>query len=392
MTSPIVLIVGTRPEGIKMIPLYLAFKKMQISIVLCSTDQHSYLLQEVYDLFGIVPDYQLDIMQPNQDLFHITESALLKLKAFYNKVNPCLVLVQGDTTSSMAAAMAAFYLNIPIGHVEAGLRTNDIKSPFPEEMNRRFISMVANYHFAPTPLNVGNLLAEGVNRESIYCTGNTVVDTLRIIKEKISLKEVIIDEEITQKVQECKMQGKKIILLTVHRRESFNGGITRILTAIKDFALDNPDIFFFYPYHPNPHVLDAVDKVGIAKIPNLFLSRPLLYKELVYLLLNADWIATDSGGIQEEAISLGKPVLVLRDKTERVEGLWTGLATLVGTNQEAIQKEMYKLMHDASLIQSKASSIYGTGYAADMIAHIVQTKRNYAPHYDSVQKLYTATL
>ncbi len=390
MTSPIVLIVGTRPEGIKMIPLYLAFKKMQISIVLCSTDQHSYLLQEVYDLFGIIPDYQLDIMQPNQDLFHITESALQKLKAFYNKVNPCLVLVQGDTTSSMAAAMAAFYLDIPIGHVEAGLRTNDIKSPFPEEMNRRFISMVANYHFAPTPLNVGNLLAEGVDRESIYCTGNTVVDTLRIIKEKIALKEVIIDEEITQKVQECKMQGKKIVLLTVHRRESFNGGIVRILTAIKEFALANPDIFFFYPYHPNPHVLEAVDKVGVAKIPNLFLSRPLLYKELVYLLLNADWIATDSGGIQEEAISLGKPVLVLRDKTERVEGLWTGLATLVGTNQEAIQKEMYKLMNDVPLIQAKASSIYGTGYAADMIAHIVQTKRNYAPHYDAVQKFYTA--
>lgn len=375
-----------------MIPLYLAFKKMQISIVLCSTDQHSYLLQEVYDLFGIVPDYQLDIMQPNQDLFHITESALQKLKIFYNKVNPCLVLVQGDTTSSMAAAMAAFYLNIPIGHVEAGLRTNDIKSPFPEEMNRRFISMVANYHFAPTPLNVGNLLAEGVAREAIYCTGNTVVDTLRIIKEKIALKEVVIDEEITRRVQECKLLGKKIVLLTVHRRESFNGGIMRILTAIKEFALNNSDIFFFYPYHPNPHVLEAVDKVGIAKIPNLFLSRPLLYKELVYLLLHADWIATDSGGIQEEAISLGKPVLVLRDKTERVEGLWTGLATLVGTDQEAIQKAMYALMRDTPLMQTKASSIYGTGYAADMIAHIVQTKRNYAPHYDSVQKFYTASM
>ena len=233
MTSPIVLIVGTRPEGIKMIPLYLAFKKMQISIVLCSTDQHSYLLQEVYDLFGIVPDYQLDIMQPNQDLFHITETALQKLKIFYNKVNPCLVLVQGDTTSSMAAAMAAFYLNIPIGHVEAGLRTNDIKSPFPEEMNRRFISMVTQYHFAPTPLNVGNLLAEGVSREAIYCTGNTVVDTLRIIKEKIALNELIIDEKITQKVQECKLLGKKIVLLTVHRRESFNGGIVLNLNCNK---------------------------------------------------------------------------------------------------------------------------------------------------------------
>ena len=392
MTSPIVLIVGTRPEGIKMIPLYLAFKKMQISIVLCSTDQHSYLLQEVYDLFGIVPDYQLDIMQPNQDLFHITETALQKLKIFYNKVNPCLVLVQGDTTSSMAAAMAAFYLNIPIGHVEAGLRTNDIKSPFPEEMNRRFISMVTQYHFAPTPLNVGNLLAEGVSREAIYCTGNTVVDTLRIIKEKIALNELIIDEKITQKVQECKLLGKKIVLLTVHRRESFNGGIVRILTAIKEFAANNPDTFFFYPYHPNPHVLEAVDTVGIAKVPNLYLTRPLLYKEIVYLLLNADWIATDSGGIQEEAMSLGKPVLVLREKTERVEGLWTGLATLVGTNPETIQKAMHTLSHDAPSVQAQSTSIYGTGHAADMIAHIVQTKRNHAPHFDSVQKFHTASL
>jgi UDP-N-acetylglucosamine 2-epimerase (non-hydrolysing) len=392
MTSPIVLIVGTRPEGIKMIPLYLAFKKMQISIVLCSTDQHSYLLQEVYDLFGIVPDYQLDIMQPNQDLFHITETALQKLKIFYNKVNPCLVLVQGDTTSSMTAAMAAFYLNIPIGHVEAGLRTNDIKSPFPEEMNRRFISMVTQYHFAPTPLNVGNLLAEGVSREAIYCTGNTVVDTLRIIKEKIALNELIIDEKITQKVQECKLLNKKIVLLTVHRRESFNGGIVRILTAIKEFAANNPDTFFFYPYHPNPHVLEAVDTVGIAKVPNLYLTRPLLYKEIVYLLLNADWIATDSGGIQEEAISLGKPVLVLREKTERVEGLWTGLATLVGTNPETIQKAMHTLSHDAPSVQAQSTSIYGTGHAADMIAHIVQTKRNHASHFDSVQKFHTASL
>ena len=392
MTSPIVLIVGTRPEGIKMIPLYFAFKKMQIPIVLCSTDQHSYLLQEVYDLFGITPDYQLDIMQPNQDLFHITESALQKLKAFYNKINPNLELVQGDTTSSMAASLAAFYLNIPIGHVEAGLRTDDIKSPFPEEMNRRFISMVANYHFAPTPLNVGNLLAEGVSRESIFCTGNTVVDALRIIKEKIMNHQLVINDEITKKVQECKMQGKKIVLLTVHRRESFNGGIVRILTAMKEFALNNPDIFFFYPYHPNPHVLEAVDAVGIAKIPSLYLSRPLLYKELVYLLLHADWIATDSGGIQEEAISLGKPVLVLRDKTERVEGLWTGLATLVGTNHDAIQAAMYKVMQEAPLMQAKGSSIYGSGYSADMIAHIIQTKRNYAPHYESVQNFHTASI
>jgi UDP-N-acetylglucosamine 2-epimerase (non-hydrolysing) len=376
MTNPIVLIVGTRPEGIKMIPLYFAFKRLQIPIVLCSTDQHSDLLQEVYDLFGVVPDYQLDIMKPNQDLFYITEITLQKLKIFFNKVNPSLVLVQGDTTSSMSAALAAFYLNIPIGHVEAGLRTDDIKSPYPEEMNRRFISMVADYHFAPTALNVGNLLAEGINREKIFCTGNTVVDALRIIKEQILNQEITINEKIVSAVQQCKLENKKIVLLTVHRRESFNGGIVRILTAIKEFALANPDIFFFYPFHPNPNVLEAIDKVGIAKVPSLYLSRPVQYKELVYLLLHSDWVATDSGGIQEEAVSLGKQVLVLRDKTERIEGLWTELATLVGTNHDAIIKIMSQCLHQSNL-QTKGSSIYGSGYAADMIAKIIHNKRYY---------------
>ncbi len=374
MTNPIVLIVGTRPEGIKMIPLYFACKRLQIPIVLCSTDQHSDLLQEVYDLFDVTPDYQLDIMKPNQDLFYITEITLQKLKIFFNKINPSLVLVQGDTTSSMTAALAAFYLRIPIGHVEAGLRTDDIKSPYPEEMNRRFISMVADYHFAPTAINVGNLLAEGINREKIFCTGNTVVDALRIIKEQILNREISISETIVNTVQQCKLENKKIVLLTVHRRESFNGGIVRILTAIKEFALQNPNVFFFYPFHPNPNVLEAIDKVGIAKIPSLFLSRPVPYKELVYLLMNADWVATDSGGIQEEAVSLGKHVLVLRDKTERVEGLWTDLALLVGTNHDAIMAAMHQKMHSTT-VHTKGSSIYGSGYAADMIAKIIHNKR-----------------
>lgn len=376
MTNPIVLIIGTRPEGIKMIPLYFACKRLQIPIVLCSTDQHSDLLQEVYDLFGVTPDYQLDIMKKNQDLFYITEITLQKLKIFFNKVNPSLVLVQGDTTSSMTAALAAFYLNIPVGHVEAGLRTDDIKSPYPEEMNRRFISMVADYHFAPTALNVGNLLSEGIKREKIFCTGNTVVDALRIIKEQIMNRELPINDTIVTAVQQCKLENKKIVLLTVHRRESFNGGVVRILTAMKEFAENNPDIFFFYPFHPNPNVLEAIDAVGIAKISNLFLSRPLAYKELVYLLLNADWVATDSGGIQEEAVSLGIPVLVLRDKTERVEGLWSELATLVGTNHNAIIKAMSQLAQQ-SHVRSKASAIYGSGYAADMIAKIIHNKRYY---------------
>lgn len=379
MTNPIVLIIGTRPEGIKMLPLYFAFKKLQMPIVLCSTDQHSDLLQEVYGLFGVVPDYQLDIMKPNQDLFYLTEITLQKLKNFYSKVNPSLVLVQGDTTSSMTAALAAFYMNIPIGHVEAGLRTDDIKNPFPEEMNRRFISLIADYHFAPTALNVGNLLAEGIERKKIFCTGNTVVDALRIIKEQIVNKEITINETISNAVQQCKLESKKIVLLTVHRRESFNGGIVRILSAIKEFALQNPHTFIFYPFHPNPNVLEAIDNVGIAKVPSIFLTRPLQYKDLVYLLINADWIATDSGGIQEEAVSLGKQVLVLRDKTERVEGLWTENAILVGTNAESILKAMnHCMVHGQPM--AKTSSIYGSGYAADTIAKIIHNKR----YYDTV--------
>lgn len=377
MTSPIVLIVGTRPEGIKMLPVYFACKKLQIPVVLCSTFQHSELLQEVYDLFDVIPDYQLNVMIPNQDLFHITHDVLQKTRTLFSKINPSLVLVQGDTTSSMAAAQAAFYLRIPIGHVEAGLRTNDIKNPFPEEMNRKFISMVSDYHFAPTAQSVANLLAEGVQRMNIFYTGNTVVDALRMIKEAIFERKVAIHHDISHRVQECKTEGKKIALLTVHRRESFQGGIARILTAIKEFSLANPDVFFFYPVHPNPHVLDAVQTVGLAHLPSIYLSKPLQYKDLVYLLLNADMVVTDSGGIQEEAVSLAKRVIVVREKTERIEGLWTGLATLAGTDQELIIQSMQKALYQEGDCGPWVSSLYGSGHAADIIAHILHIKRTY---------------
>lgn len=378
MTSPTVLIVGTRPEAIKMIPLYFAFKRLQMPIVLCSTAQHSDLLKEVYTLFGVKPDYEFDIMRHNQDLFYITTTVLQKTKELFNSINPNLVLVQGDTTSSMAAALSAFYLEIPIGHIEAGLRTWDIKNPYPEEINRQFIGKITNYHFAPTSQAVANLLAEGIDRSYIYCTGNTVVDALRLIREQLDTHQLMVDPTIERVVQEAKADGKKIVLLTLHRREHFKGGLVRILNAIKTFANQNKDVLIIYPFHPNPHVLDAVDTVEIAKVPNVYLSRAVPYKDLVYLLSACDWVATDSGGIQEETISIGKKVLVLRDKTERVEGLWTGIASLVGTQHDAIIKAMQDAFAAPDL-PSKASNVYGDGYAADMIARIVLNTRGNTP-------------
>lgn len=370
---PIVLIVGTRPEGIKMMPLYFACKKAGLPTVLCSTAQHSDLLQEVYDLFGVTPDYQLDIMKPNQDLFHVTQEVLARTKEVFVKEKPALVIVQGDTTSSMAAALSAFYLGIPVAHVEAGLRTDDIHNPFPEEMNRRFIGSISNYHFAPTATSVANLLAEGIARNSIFCTGNTVVDALRIIKEKIDTGVVHIDPALQMQMEQCKSAGQNIALLTVHRRESFNGGVHRILAAVKDFALAHPDVFFFYPYHPNPNVVQALEETGLHAVKNIFLTKPMSYKELVYTLVNADWIATDSGGIQEEATSLGKKVLVLREKTERLEGVWAGYATLVGTDTVQITQGMNALVANKLVCKTNAvSTIYGDGYAADMIVQIIK--------------------
>jgi UDP-N-acetylglucosamine 2-epimerase (non-hydrolysing) len=376
MTSPIILIIGTRPEGIKMMPLYFALKKAHLPVIICSTTQHSELLDEVFQLFNVTPEFRLDIMKPGQDLFHITQEGLNKTKAIFLKVNPTLVLVQGDTTSSMSAALSAFYLGIPVGHVEAGLRTDDIRIPFPEEMNRRFISMIAHYHFAPTAQNVANLLAEGICREKIFCTGNTVVDALRLIREQISNGTMPIDPVIMKKVDECRQLGKQIILLTTHRRESFNGGIESILTAVKEFAQTTPDVCIFYPFHLNPKVLEAIEKTKIIKTPNIFMSKPLAYKELVYILMHADLIATDSGGIQEEAISLGKPVLVLREKTERVEGLWEGLAVLVGCNAATILYHLRRFINAADQQERVPSTMYGDGYAAQKIAQILINKRS----------------
>lgn len=373
MTQSIMLIVGTRPEGIKMMPIYFALQRAEIPVTLCSTMQHDGLLSEVFDLFKIKPDFELNVMVPGQDLFHINQKVLEKTKKVFEKIKPSLVLVQGDTTTTMASAMTAFYLHIPIGHVEAGLRTQTIDCPFPEEMNRRIVSMLAQLNFAPTALAAANLLAENIDRSKVFCTGNTVVDALRIMEKKINQHEVAIDKTIKSVIQENKKDRKKIVLLTVHRRESFNGGIERILSAIKKFASERPDVFFFYPCHPNPNVLKAIKKVNLDKIDNIFRCNPITYKNLVYILLHSDLVASDSGGICEEAVSLGKPTLILRNETERVEAIWEGIANLVGTDEKNIFNALCFYLDESLLLsRPKKRTIFGDGYAAEKIVTIIK--------------------
>jgi len=368
--NPVLLVVGTRPESIKMLPVYFALQKAGVQTFICSTNQQSALSQEVFGLFKVTPDFELHVMQNNQDLFHITTSVLEKIKTIYRKVKPSYVFVQGDTTTAMAATLAAFYEKIKICHIEAGLRTGDIHEPFPEEANREIVGLLADLHFSPTSLAVANLLKEGKKRESVFCVGNTVVDALRIVQEKIDSGIVAIDIEIEKAIAGCIVQGKKMVLLTMHRRESFNGGIERVLLTIKMLAQKYPDTCFFYPYHPNPHVLDVIEKTGLKEIENIYLSGPIAYKDVVYLLHSVDFVITDSGGIQEEAVSLGKRVIVLREKSERMEGVWHGLATLVGTQKGKLQKE-FERIRGSSNFRTEKTFIYGDGYASEKIVRII---------------------
>ena len=369
---PIVLVVGTRPEGIKMIPVYRALQRAGLPVLLCSTMQHDELLTQVFDLFGVKPDYDLRIMRHGQDLFYVTQAILQKTKELFSQIRPAAVLVQGDTTSTMAAALSAFYLRIPVGHVEAGLRTDDIRAPFPEEMNRRVVCPIADLHFPPTAHAAAQLLSEGVDRKKLFCVGNTVVDALQMVQEKINRAEIKINREVETAVSRCKAENKKLLLLTVHRREAFNGGVVEILKTVKQFLQENEDVFCFYPYHPNPHVVSAIEKVGFSDLKNIFLSEPVSYAELAYLLFNADVVVTDSGGIQEEGVSLGKPVLVLREKTERAEGIWAGRATLVGMDGEKIKSALIAALAEKKSDLKKSLSVYGDGCASDRIAQIMK--------------------
>ncbi len=378
--SPVLLIVGTRPEGIKMAPVYQALKRAGIPTLLCSTSQHNTLLDEVFSTFDITPDIVLNIMRPGQDLFYVTQAVLQKTKEVLHQCKPCLVLVQGDTTTAMAAALAAFYARIPVAHVEAGLRTDDVFAPFPEELNRRIIGMIASYHFAPTASGVANLLATGVHRNKIFCTGNTVVDAISIIKEKIRTKALKISEHVRVFVSLCSEKNQKIGLLTVHRRESFGDNMERVLQVVKEYAQNDPSVCWIFPFHPNPIVIDTIAHVGLNELENVYLTDPLSYNELIYILDMATFVLTDSGGIQEEANSLGKPVAVLREKTERIEGILLGDAKLVGFDAHAIKESITWALHRATTQHKGAShTLYGDGHAAEKIVAFVQA------HYDELQ-------
>lgn len=369
MKSPILIIVGTRPEGIKMMPVYAALKAAQYPVMLVSTGQHATMLDEVFELFGVKPDIDMKLGKPNQDLAYVTQAVISACTKLYQEVRPSLVLVEGDTTTVMAAALSAFYVRIPVGHVEAGLRTGDIYQPYPEEFNRRVMGMIAQYHFAPTALAVANLLAEQVARISIFCTGNTIVDALRIIRAKIAQRELTIRPDVQKLVDNAHNRGSTIMVLTAHRRESFNGGIARILSAVKELARSHSNLVIIYPCHPNPQVQRACQEINLATEKNIFVTDPLSYKDLVFALDAAQVVLTDSGGIQEEAISLGKSVVVLREKTERMEGVWEGIAHLVGTDKEKIIAVSSDIIaHPRSYAKNQ---IYGDGYAAQKIVAIV---------------------
>ena len=372
----ILLVFGTRPEAIKMAPLVKKLQEMPeaFQTIVCVTGQHREMLDQVLRLFEITPDYDLNIMKPNQDLYDITSRILLGMRDVLKEVQPDIVLVHGDTTTSMAAALAAFYQQIPVGHVEAGLRTGNIYSPWPEEMNRLITGRITTHHFSPTPLARENLLREHVAEEQIIVTGNTVIDALQIVVGKLR-EDTALASEVANRISEmgydvARLNGsKRMVLITGHRRENFGEGFLNICHAIKHLAEKYPDVDFVYPMHLNPNVRKPVLEILGEGAENVFLIEPLDYLPFVYMMQHSTLILTDSGGVQEEAPGLGKPVLVMRDTTERPEAVEAGTVLLVGTNREKIEQGVSQLLDDAEMYRrmSEAVNPYGDGLACERI-------------------------
>ncbi|WP_417188748.1 non-hydrolyzing UDP-N-acetylglucosamine 2-epimerase [Bacteroides sp.] len=379
----IMLVFGTRPEAIKMAPLVKEFQKYSVEFqtIVCVTGQHREMLDQVLRIFEIQPDYDLNIMKQGQDLYDVTARVLTGMRDVLKKVQPDIVLVHGDTTTSTATALAAFYQQIPVGHIEAGLRTHNIYSPWPEEINRQITGRIATYNFAPTPLSKQNLLQENIKDASIYITGNTVIDALYMVVDKIRKdKELDLDLELVLKSSGYDVNrlvsGKKLVLITGHRRENFGDGFISMCRAIKTLAEKYSDADFVYPMHLNPNVRKPIHEVfGEGQLTNLFFIEPLEYLSFVYLMEKSTIVLTDSGGIQEEAPGLGKPVLVMRDTTERPEALDAGTVKLVGTNYDKIVSEVSALLDDKKYYDqvSQAVNPYGDGKACDRIVNILST-------------------
>tara|TARA_Y200000002_G_scaffold131509_1_gene108335 strand:- start:14032 stop:15165 length:1134 start_codon:yes stop_codon:yes gene_type:complete len=374
----ILFVFGTRPEAIKMAPVIKAFKDEKIfDTKVCVTAQHRQMLDQVLDIFDIKPDYDLNIMERGQDLFDITANVLSGMKNVLSEYSPDLVLVHGDTSTTSATAIAAFYQKIKVGHVEAGLRTGNIYSPWPEEVNRQISGVIANYHFAPTTTSMENLIKENKNKENILVTGNTVIDALFLVLDKIE-KDAKFKNKILKSISDQYKfnNDKKIILVTGHRRENFGEGFTNICKALKKIADNNHDVDIVYPVHLNPNVQKPVKNI-LSNSKNIYLIDPLSYENFIYLMSRSYFIITDSGGVQEEAPSLGKPVLVLRNTTERPEAVEAGTVKLVGTNFEAIVNESQKFLDDEKEYKkmSKAHNPYGDGSASKRIVNFFKTKK-----------------
>ena len=387
----VMLVFGTRPEAIKMCPLVKEFQRRpeEFNTVVCVTGQHREMLDQVLQIFDVHPDFDLNIMKQGQDLTDVTARVLTGLRDVFKECRPDVVLVHGDTTTSTAGALAAFYAQIPVGHVEAGLRTHNIYSPWPEEMNRQITGRIATYNFSPTPLSERNLLEEKAHGK-VYVTGNTVIDALHIVVDKLKN-----DASLAKKQDDILAQagydvtrlndGKKLVLITGHRRENFGNGFIRMVTAMKDLSEKYLDVDFVYPMHLNPNVRRSIHEVFGEDLtrPNFFFIEPLQYLEFVHLMSKASIVLTDSGGIQEEAPGLGKPVLVMRDTTERPEALASGTVHLVGTDHDKIMYEVITLLEDdeAYTKMSKAVNPYGDGHAcrriADILCRLTKIKDNY---------------
>lgn len=378
------LVFGTRPEAIKMCPLVKELQKRpnEFETIVCVTGQHREMLDQVLHIFDVQPNYDLNIMKQGQDLTDVTARVLTGLRDVFKECRPDVVLVHGDTTTSMAGALAAFYAQVPVGHVESGLRTHNIYSPWPEEMNRQITGRIATYNFSPTPLSEKNLIEEKVHG-NVYVTGNTVIDALHLVVERLKSDEKLRKEqehillEAGYDISRLK-DGKKLVLITGHRRENFGEGFIHMVTAMKDLSEKYPEVDFVYPMHLNPNVRKPIHEVFGENLtrPNFFFIEPLQYLEFVYLMSKATIVLTDSGGIQEEAPGLGKPVLVMRDTTERPEALESGTVHLVGTDYNTIVDEVSTLLEDTNAynIMSKAVNPYGDGHACKRIADILADK------------------
>ena len=378
----IMLVFGTRPAAIKMCPLVKEFQKHaeDFKTVVCVTGQHREMLDQVLQIFDVKPDYDLNIMKQGQDLTDVTAGVLIGLRDVFKECRPDVVLVHGDTTTSAAGALAAFYAQIPVGHVEAGLRTHNIYSPWPEEVNRQITGRIATYNFSPTPLSEKNLLEERVHG-NIYVTGNTVIDALHMVVDKLKTDPILAQEQDNVLAQAGYavtrlVDGRKLVLITGHRRENFGNGFIRMVTAMKDLSEKYPKVDFVYPMHLNPNVRKPIHEVFGKDLirPNFFFIEPLQYLEFVHLMSKATIVLTDSGGIQEEAPGLGKPVLVMRDTTERPEALTSGTVHLVGTDYDKIMREVSTLLEDEVAYEkmSKAVNPYGDGLACSRIVEVLK--------------------